>query len=183
MRQEEVEVIVAVPVAAEDSGNLILVVGGVVSLRVQNVFVAGDTAALGGFLVVCGEHGVHAVLVAQIRAIEGSTEVGCRLVGVVATCISIVQVEANTDTFAGIDGKLCLQVVLTVGLVTAVVVGNIGDGRQCVGVVQLVGGTVDKAVALDEGKLLGFRTVNVNTVQTGCIVATSGIELSILARI
>ena len=73
--------------------------------------------------------------------------------------------------------------ILAVGLVTAVIVSDIGDGRQRIGVVQLVGGTVDKAVALDEGKLLGIRTVDVDTVQTGRIVAASGIELSILACI
>ena len=54
----------------------------------------------------------------------------CALTLVVAAGIVVVQVETETESFVGIDGKFSVDVVLTVLLITTVVITDIGIGRQ-----------------------------------------------------
>ena len=78
------------------------------------------------------------------------------LVLIVSTGIGIVDVHTHTYTLACVGGKLDIQVVFTIGFVAAVVVAHIGDGRQRIGEMQLIGLCQHHIVDIGKGKLMFF---------------------------
>ena len=111
MAEQEVLVVVAVPVGREYGGYLLLAERLGVFLRMGDVGVLRDTTVLRRFLVVGGEEGMHLVAVAQVGGKERPAEVGGGLVAVIASGVGIVKIEAEAQPLAGVDGKLGIDVV------------------------------------------------------------------------
>ena len=85
------------------------------------------------------------------------------LVGIVATGIGIVEVEAETESFIDIIGKDDIDMVLAIEFVSAVVVSDIRDRRKGVGKQEFVGLLHHMRIRLDKHKLARQRLVNGNT--------------------
>ena len=91
----------------------------------------------------------------------------------------VVQVESHSQTFAGIDAKLGIDMVFTMLLVAAVVVADIGIGRQRVEkqeVFRLLGGVV---VGVGEEELSKGLAVDKDTILTGTVVVAYGVVFAI----
>ena len=95
--EEEVEMVVAVPVALEHRGYLALGIRVAETLGVGDVVVVGDTAVLRHFLMVGGEHRVHLVAVTDMGEIERGTEVRRALVGVISAGVEVVELESEAE--------------------------------------------------------------------------------------
>ena len=73
--------------------------------------------------------------------------------------------------------------VLTAGLVAAVVVEDVGIGREGVHEEELVRLCLYKAVGLCEGKVIWLGTVDENTALTGRVVAARVVVLTVHAAV
>ena len=129
------------------------------------------------------EEKMEVVLVADIRAEHGSVEVGDSLITEIASGVGIVEVEADIYAFAGIHGKDGIDMVLTVGLVAAVVIEHPGIGRERVHEKKLLRPFLYEAVWLGENEGVALRTVDEDAAHTGRIVAACMVELAINATI
>ena len=129
------------------------------------------------------EEEVQLILVTTIGGEYRTVEVRDTLVTEIASGIGIIEVKAYVEALAGIHGKLSVDMVLTVELVTTVVIEYAGIGRQGVHEQELVDLFRGKAIGLGEDKVVEFRTVDEDTAHAGCIVAARGVVLAIVARV
>ena len=95
--EEDVLVVVAVPVVREDGGNLVLHEVVFERFGVCDVFVVSDATVLRLFLMVGAEEEVCLVAVAEIAAPEGVVEVRRALVGVVSAGVEVVELESEAE--------------------------------------------------------------------------------------
>ncbi len=135
--EEDVLVVVAVPVAREHGGYLRGVKRLVERLGMGDVVIIGDTTILGYLLMVGRHQQVRLIAVAQVRAIHGIVEMGGRLAVVIATTIEIIELKAHAQALARIHTKLRGEMVLTIGAVATVVVSEVGEGREGVGEMEI----------------------------------------------
>lgn len=103
----------------------------------------------------------------------------CTLVGVISACVRIVENETKAEAFAGIYGKFGVDMIFTIGLVSAIIIRNVGKWRQRVCEVQLVGLPYYVAVWLCEYELIRERPVYDNAVFPCRIVVAGGVVLSV----
>ena len=116
-----------------------------------DVVIIDYTTVLVDLLVTVREKEVHAVFVAVVRGEQRG-------------------VETEIQSFAGIHCKLRIDMILTAGLVSAVIVEDIGKWRERVHEEKLVRLCLDKAVGLCEGEVVWFGTVDEDTALTGRVV-------------
>ena len=150
MGQVDVEVVVSV-------GGLLQVAGYVrASPHVGHLLGAGDVAVVGDTAVfvhlqeVVVVHGLHLVLLANVAGKEAGVEVGGGLVGVVATAVEVVNVEAESQALVGIDREVGFEALFAVHLAAGLVVGQVGVGNVAVGEVHLVGAQPEAGERLQE---------------------------------
>ena len=123
---------------------------------------------------------VHVVFITQIGGEDGCIEVGGTLIAIVASGIRVVEVEAYVEALVGIDGKLGIDVILAVGLITTVVVENVGIGREGVHEEELLGPFLHKAVGLRKDEdIVDDRTIDEDSAQARCVVVTRSVVLAI----
>ncbi len=123
---------------------------------------------------------VQVVFITQIGGEDCRIEVGGTLIAIVASGIGVVEVEAYVETLVGIDGKLGIDVILAVGLITTVVVEYIGIGREGVHKEELLRPFLHKAVGLGKDEdIIDDRTIDKDSAQARCVVATSTVVLAI----
>ena len=164
MGEEKVLVVVTVPVLPEHRRIFVLCITVLHRLRMRHVVVVGNTAILGNLAMACGKQEVQLILVADIGTEQTAVEVGEVLVAEVASGVGIVEVEAYVQTLARIDRELRVDMIFTVGLVAAVIVGDIRIGRQRVHKQELLGAFLRVAVRLCEDVVIGrHRAVDENT--------------------
>ena len=126
------------------------------------------------------EEEVHVVTVSKIGSEERTVEVRQILIAVVAARVSIVKVEADVDALSCIHGEFRVDVVFSVRLVTAVVILDIGVGRQRVHEEERLRAFFREAVWLGENKIVGhIRTIDEDTAQTGGVVATRSVVFTV----
>ena len=101
------------------------------------------------------------------------------LVAIVSASIGIIEVETKVKTLVDIYSKLGVDVVLAVGLVSAVVIINSGIWRQSVHKQEGVWFLVYETVWFVEYKVFTKRTVDVYTTQTCSVVTTCGVVVAI----
>ena len=82
-----------------------------------------------------------------------------------------------------IGGKNHVYVVFAIEFVATVVVGDVGDWRERVGEQKTVGLLHHVRIRLHKHKLINYRLVNGNTVETRRIIIAGGIILSVFACI
>ena len=127
---------------------------------------------------------VHVVFVTQIGGKDGSVEVRDILIAVVASGIGVVEIESYVEALIGIDGKLGIDMVLTVGLVATVVVEHVGIGRQSVHKQEFLWSLLRKGVGCSEDEdVVDNRTVDEDSAQARCVIVTRVVELAIGATI
>ena len=73
---------------------------------------------------------MHLVSVSEIGGEDGAAKVCYTLVAEITAGIVVVQVEAKAESFVGVHCELGVDTVFAVLLVTAVVVGDTGVGRE-----------------------------------------------------
>ena len=153
-------VVVAVPVLSEHRRYLVL--GIVVSegFGMRDVVIVGDTAVFGHLLVVGRGEKMGLIALTQIGAIHRIVEMRGSLAVVVATGVEIVEVETDAELLARVDTELRREVILSVGAVAAVVIREVGEGRERVGEVKLADGLHEIVVGLGEDKLPLVVSVN-----------------------
>ena len=108
---------------------------------------------------------------------------GDTLIAEIAARISVVEIETEVQTLAGIHGKLSIYMVLTVRLVATIVVCNTGIGRQGVHKQKLLRTLLYVTLRLCEDEIVSFLTTDEDATQTRGVVVTCGVEFSIHARI
>ena len=145
----------------------------------RDVIVVGDTSVLGSLLMSRVEEQVQVIAVANIGAEQGAIKMRDALVAVVASGIGIIEVEAHIDPLTGIHGKLRIDMVFTIRVVSAVVVEHIGVGRQRVHKKKLLRALIDKPVRLGKDKDVAFRTIDEYPTQTWGVVASCMAVLAI----
>ena len=101
----------------------------------------------------------------------------------VASGVGVFEVEAEIQALVDIDGEVRVDMVLTAGLVVAVVVEDRRIGRERVHEEALVGLSLHEAVGLGKGEVVVVGAVDEDTAQTGCVVATCMVVLAIHAVI
>ena len=126
---------------------------------------------------------MHIVAVAEVGGKECAVEVRRALVAVVAPGIVVVELEAHARPLVGVDGELGVQTVLTVGIVAAVVVVDVGEWREGVGEVHLLGLLYEEAVGLSEDERAALLAVDEDAAQAGRVVVARGVVLAIDARV
>lgn len=127
MGEEEILLVVAVPVVVQEHGYLVVGIVLTRLLRMEDVFVIGDAAALRILLVVVVVESVQLILVSEVGGIDGGIEVAHALVLEISTRIEILQVETKAETLIDIGGKTGIKEVFAVGLVTTCAVAQVGD--------------------------------------------------------
>ena len=144
--QVDVEVMVAVGCLLEVDGN----VGG--SAYFGHVFRAGDV------LVVCDTavfvhlhrevvvHGLHLIAFADIAGKEAGVEEGCRLVGVVAASVEVIDVESESQALVGVHREVGLEALFTVHLAACLVVGQVREGDVAVREAEVAGAEQEAGV-------------------------------------
>ena len=144
-----------------------------------DVVIVGDTSVFRHLLVVGAEKEVRLVAVAQIRGPHRIFEV-CRALCIVVTAtIFVVESESAAQLLVGIHRKDCLEVVLTVGSVTAAVQRDVGDRRVGVGEVEVTHRSNDVVVWLGEDEVaLRIASVDEDAVDAGGTHVTQGVVLS-----
>ena len=167
MGQEDVSVVVAVPVASEHGGNLVFPVGLVETLRMSDVVVVGDTTVFCHFLMIGLDEQMCLIAIAHITAPHGVVEVGRTLICLESASVDIVELESNTYAFAGINGKKSLEVILAIGAVAAVVIDKIGDGRQSIGEMELIGPSDEEVIRVSKHKITVRTPVGEYAVDAG----------------
>ena len=81
----------------------------------------------------------------------------------IATAVGVVQVEANANALACIDCKFRLEMVFASLLVAAIVVTQIGDRRQRIGKVPLVGLSQNLVIRLRKDEWRSLRPIDEDT--------------------
>ena len=128
----------------------------------------------------CIKEEVHVVFITQIGREDGCVEVGGTLIAIVASGIRVVEVEAYVEALVGIDGKLGIDVILAVGLITTVVVEDVGIGREGVHEEELLRPFLHKAVGLRKDEdIIDDRTIDEDSAQARCVVVTRSVVLAI----
>ena len=127
--QEKMLVVVTVPVLWQDCRDFIFRIAVLERLWMSDIFVVGDTAILCRLLMTGREQCMHLVSVTDIRAKERTVEMWNVLVAEIAPCVLVVQVKAETKALVGIHSKLCIDVILTIGFVTTVVIEDVCKWR------------------------------------------------------
>ena len=88
------------------------------------------------------------------------------MVGVVAPLVQIVELEAEAQALTCIYRKECFEVVFTIGMVTAGVVRQIGNGGEGVGEMEVLNGCHEISVWVSEQEVgITEFSVNEDTVQ------------------
>ncbi len=123
MVEEDVLVVVAVPVLRQGGGNLVFVEALVEALGMAYVVVVGKSAVLGNLLVIGRKQQMGLIAVAEIGAVELEREERSALIAVVTASVQVVEKHTDTEPFACIDGEESLQMVFAIGAVAARVVG------------------------------------------------------------
>ena len=179
MGEEDVLIVVAIPVLLQHGRYF---VGGETlgeKLRMLDVVIIGNTSVLRHLLVVGAEKEVRLIAVAQIRSPHRIFEVRRALCIVVAATVFVVESESATQLLVGIHRKDCLEVILTVGSVTAAIQRDVGDRRVGVGEVEVAHGGDDIIVWFREHKVaLRIAAVDEDTVDAGGTHVAQGVVLS-----
>jgi len=103
------------------------------------------------------------------------------LVAEVASCIVVVEHEAESESLVRIDGEFGLQAILTVLLVAAVVVVHVGQWREGIGEQVLFRLPEEETIGVCEHKRAHLLAVNEDTAQAGCIVVAGRVVFTIEA--
>ncbi len=162
--EENVEVVVAVPVPLQHCGYVAFAEIVLEYFRMRDIPVVGYSAVLGHLLVVCREQQVRIVPLPDVGAVHGIVEVGGALLLVVSPAIDVVELEADADFLSYVGAEKSLEMVFSVCLVTALVVRQVCYGRQGVGEQELVGRLYEVVVRLCEYELVGHGAVDEYTV-------------------
>ena len=149
----------------------------------SDVVIIDDTTVLVDLLVTVREKEVHAVFVAVVRGEQRGVEMRLVLVLEIASGVGVFKVKAEIQSFAGIHCELRIDMILTAGLVSAVIVEDIGKWRERVHEEKLVRLCLDKAVGLCEGEVVWFGTVDEDTALTGRVVAACVVVLTVHAAV
>ena len=165
--EENLLVVVAVPVVAQKGGNFVLFERGVELFGMRDVIVVGDAAVLAYFLMVGISQQVGLVAVAEIRTVKGVVEVGCVLVGIIAAPVDVVDFHAQSEFLARIHGKERLEMVFAILSVAASVIREIGDGRQRVGEMKFARLGNEEVVRRSKEEVRRLRAVDIDTVDAG----------------
>ena len=160
MREEDMLIRVAVPVALQDGRNFVRCEVVVKTLWVLYVLVVGDTTILRYFLIESREQEMCLIAFTEIGAIEQEFEMRRALLRVIATSVEIIDVETNAKALACIHSKLSRKSVFTRYSVTCGVVCKVRDRRQRVREMKLIYGRYNIIVWLRKDKLLCFRTID-----------------------
>ena len=182
VREEHVDVIVAVPRLTEPRGDFVQAEVGLVVLGVGHVVVVGDTAVLGYLLVVGREEQVSLIAVAEIGTVEREVEVRRALILVVSAGVNVVELEAEAQLLVGVDGEVGLEAVLTVDIGTAREIRQVGERRVGVGEVELVDWLDEVVERLQEHELLGLLAVDENAVQARRAEVPRGVVFASFTR-
>ena len=98
---------------------------------------------------------------------------------IVAATVFVVESESATQLLVGIHRKDCLEVILTVGSVTAAIQRDVGDRRVGVGEVEVTHRGNDVVVWLGEDEVaLRIASVDEDAVDAGGTHVTQGVVLS-----
>ena len=144
-----------------------------------DVVIIGDTSVFRHLLVIGAEEEVRLVAVAQIRSPHRIFEVRRALCIVVTATVFVVESESATQLLVGIHRKDCLEVILTVGSVTAAIQRDVGDRRVGVGEVEVTHRGNDVVVWLGEDEVaLRIASVDEDAVDAGGTHVTQGVVLS-----
>ena len=127
MIEEHMNAIVSVPVLSQHCRYFVLSESLLKEFWVLDIVVVGDTTILCSLLMQGGELEMRLVTISQVGAPHGVLEVRCALVVVVATSILIVESESQAQSFASIDSKYSLEVILAIRAVSAAVERYVGD--------------------------------------------------------
>ena len=90
---------------------------------------------------------------------------GVTLITEIAASIGIFEIETEVQSFTGVHSKLSINMVLTIGLVTAVVVENTGIWRQGVHKQEILRTFLYEAIWLCEYKVICSGAVDEYTAQ------------------
>ena len=104
---------------------------------------------------------------------------GDTLIAEIAARISVVEIETEVQTLAGIHSKLGIDTVLTIDLVAAVVVEDTGIGRQGVHEEPGLRPLLHETVGLGEDEVVGSGTIDEDTAQARGVVASRGVVFAI----
>ena len=146
-----------------------------------DILVVGNTPVFRCLLVIGGEQDVHLIPVANVRAEEGSVEMRYTLVTEIAPCVIVSQVEAESEPFVGIHGKLGIEAVFAVLLVATVVVGDASIGRERIHEEEFVRLLEEETVRVGKDERTALPAVYEDTVLSGCIVVAEGIVFAVEA--
>ena len=179
MGEEDVLVVVAIPVLLQDGWNFVCGKAFGKQFRMLDVVIVGDTSVFRHLLVVRTEEDMRLVTVAQIGCPHGVFKVGSALGIVVTTSVFIVESESATQLLVGIYCKNSLEVVFTIGPVAATVQCDIGDRRVGVGEMEVAHGGNDIIVWFCEHKVaLRVTSVDEDTVDACGTHVAQGVVFS-----
>ena len=176
-------VIITIPVFLKHCRDLVVIETLLERLGVGHILIAHKTSVLCRLLMGRVEEEVHLVLIAQIRREYRGIEVRDVLIAEITTSVGIIQIETHVETLAGIHGKLGVDMILTIYLVATIVIEYAGIGRQRIHKQELVGLLVHEAVGLCKDEVAHGLAINQDTTQTGCVVTTRGVVITIDTRI
>ena len=98
-----------------------------------DITVVGYSAIFGVLHMVGIDIGMHIIALAQVIAIQNSSELAGLLAGIVTSGIVVVQEEAYTGNLIDVCGKIAPNPVFSVLLVATRVVCKVCDRTLCVG--------------------------------------------------
>ena len=176
--EEDVLVVVAVPVFLQHGRNLGTLETLVETLRMHDVFIVGDAAVLSDFLMICRHQQVGFIAVAEIAAVHRVVEVGGTLRVVVAASVDVVEVKAEAEPLSGIHAELRGEVVVAIRPVATLVVAQVRERRQGVGEMKIARLCEEIVVGLCEEEMAVGLSVDEYPVDAGCSLVASRIVFS-----
>ena len=161
--EEDMLVVISVPVLLQHRGNLVGRKRLVEHLRMGDIRVVGDTSILRHLLMVGGKEQVSLIALTEITSPHGVVEVGRVLRVVVATPVEVVKLETEAPSLARIDSEESPKVVLTIDAVSRRVVVQQGDRRQGGSKVEILGLHEEVVVRIHEEEVRLLPAVDEDT--------------------
>ena len=111
--------VVSIPVSTENGRYLLLCERLVEALWRCDILIIGYTTIFSDFLIIESSKEMSLISVSEIRTVKRVVKMRCALVAVISTTLYIVELKSHTKSLAGIDGKQCFEMVLTICPVTS----------------------------------------------------------------
>lgn len=108
------------------------------TFRTIHVVIVLNTAVFAVLELLVRVAHMHLILLAEIGREECAVEVSRRLALIVASSVEVVGLESHAQTLTRIYREKGFEAVFTIGLVSAFMIGDIGEGGFCVGVEHLI---------------------------------------------